>query len=604
MATQIVRRLYFYSAAFIGLQLFAWGLRSMLALLLDNFWPAALGAAEAGAERLSFSVPLLAVGLPLWAFHWVVAQRSLARPEEQYSTLRRLYCYAVLLVAALGALFAARTLLRVILGAETSAPGSTAAAAIAALLVDGAVWVYHWRVLASDRDVVERDGGQATLRRWYLVLVLAFGLGMASYSAAGLISRLLQLVLEREIGTQPGVQSAVASLIAGFALWLPHHLWGSHLLRAATPVRPSEARSTLRQVYAALVITAASVAALGAAAVLLQEVLLAAFGGSAWGDVLVDHTLAIGSLLVAVPVWLYHRGQLAQEARLSEVAARGDTARRVIGYLSSAVGLGALYFGVAGLLGTLLSLAFAPNAIGDNPWREQLSWYLAASIVSLPVYALASRSMEHLARGDAVEQRTPARRIFLYIALLFGIVVTVGGAVLFLRQLLALALDGSEAGSAAQAARYFANAAIGALIAWYHVVLLRQTGAPAPTEGTGRTIAILAQDPFGAALAAAVKRELPAADIRHVDAAALSAALSGADSLVLTLDAALDAQPAQALRAFDGRKLLLPLATGYEVVGRRERDEALLRAAVQLLRASPPAPPGDEAAAEAAPATT
>ena len=602
MATNIVRRLYFYSAAFIGLQIFAAGLRRILALLLERlFWPAAIGGGEVSAERLSFSVALLAVGLPLWAFHWLVAQRGLDRPEEQLSTLRRLYGYAVLLVAALGVLYATYILAGALLRARTYTPEDIAAA-LAALLVDGAIWVYHWRVMAADRVIVERRGGQATLRRWYMLICQAVGLSLGGYAAAGLVGTLLRIALQPGIGDVRGVRAAVASLIAGFVFWLPHHLWARRLLEAPTPLRADEARSTLRQVYAALVITITAVAALGAAALLLQTALLAAFGGASWSEIVTDHTQAIGSLLVAVPLWLYHRGQLAQEARLSEVVARGDTARRVIGYLTSAVGLGALYFGVAGLAGALLSIVLAPDAIGDA-WREPLSWYLAATIVSLPVYVLASRSMERLAHSDPVEQRTLARRIYLYIALLFGIVSTVSAAVLLIRQLLEFSLGAAEPGAAAQAGRYFAYAAIGAVVAWYHIMLLRRTAAPAAGAGAGRTIAILAPDSLGEALAASIKRELPAAEVQRLEDAAPAAALAGADTLVLTLDAALDPQLAPALQSFDGRKLLLPVGAGYEVAGVRERDDALIRSAVQLLRAAPPARPADEVTAGAAPAT-
>jgi len=595
MATNIVRRLYFYSAAFIGLQIFASGLRRILSLLLERtFWPGAINSGELSAERLSFSVALLAVGLPLWAFHWIIAQRGLERPEEQLSTLRRLYGYAVLLVAALGALFAAYTLAGVLLTAQTYSPDQIAAA-IAALVVDGAIWVYHWRVLAADRQLVERGGGQATLRRWYLLICEAAGLSLAAYAAAGLIGMLLRIGLQQPgIGNTRSIRDAVASLIVGFAFWLPHHVWGRRLLTAATPVRADEARSVLRQVYAALVITFSFIAALGAAALLLQTALLATLGGASWSEIVTQHTRAIGSLLVALPLWMYHRGQLAQQARLSQVAARNDTARRVIGYLTSAVGLAALYFGVAGLAGALLTIVLTPDGIGDA-WREPLSWYLAATIVSLPVYIAASRSMERLAHGDAVEQRTLARRVYLYIALLFGIITTVGATVLLIRQLLEASLGAAEAGAAAQAGRSFAYAAIGAAVTWYHVVLLRRTGAPAAGAGTGRTIAVLAADPLGSALLAGIKRELPAADVRRLDAAAPSAALAGADTLVLALDAALDPQLA-ALRSFDGRKLLLPFAVGYEVVGVREREDALIRSTLHMLRSAPPPKPGDEAA--------
>ena len=112
MAITIVRRLYFYAAAFIGLQMLAAGARDLLGTLLDRLIaPPSLGGADQAVFRLSASAALLLIGLLLWAIHWWVVQRGAARAEEQRSSLRRLYAYLVLLVVALSALFGLRDLL-------------------------------------------------------------------------------------------------------------------------------------------------------------------------------------------------------------------------------------------------------------------------------------------------------------------------------------------------------------------------------------------------------------------------------------------------------------------------------------------------------------
>lgn len=71
MSAIVVRRSYFYAAALLGLQLFAVGLSDLFGVLLERLLaPAVIGTPELAALRLSLSVALVLVGLPLWAIHW------------------------------------------------------------------------------------------------------------------------------------------------------------------------------------------------------------------------------------------------------------------------------------------------------------------------------------------------------------------------------------------------------------------------------------------------------------------------------------------------------------------------------------------------------
>jgi hypothetical protein len=94
------------------------------------------------------------------------------------------------------------------------------------------------------------------------------------------------------------------------------------------------------------------VARSGAATVLSAE-LLAALGGATWPAVLTEHTWVL-----AVCWWRRRCGATtstnSDDTRTSALPARGETAERVVGYLMAAVGLGALFFGLGGLLSTLL----------------------------------------------------------------------------------------------------------------------------------------------------------------------------------------------------------------------------------------------------------
>jgi hypothetical protein len=605
MAALVVRRIYVYAAAFLGLQLLAAGAGGLIAQLLEQLLEPALGRPAEDVFRLSLNVALLVVGLALWAIHWFWAQREARRTEEQHSALRRLYGYLVLLIAMLSMLVAARELLDTLFsGAAADMQGSEVAAALGNLVVAALLWGYHWRVFSADRAAVEQAGATATLRRWYLVLVQAASLGLASFGAVDLLHLLLQLGLTAPIGNTPGVGSSAAGLLAGLVAWLPHHLWGRRLIGAPTPLRADEARSTLRQVYTALVVTAAAVAALGGLAGLLYELLLAALGGAPWSSLLVEQTQALAVVLIAVPLWLYHRRQLAYEARLSGLAARGATARRVIGYLTAAVGLGALFFGLGGLVSTLLRLWLAPNALGGG-WREPLSFWLALAAVALPVYAGAALGLERLARSSSTEERTLARRIYLYAALLFGIIAAISAAVALLRLALQALLGAAEPDLAAELGRWLGYLLIGAAIAAYHATLLRRAGAARGDMGAGTSIAIIADEPLREALRAALAREAPGATLRVASTDAPDSALAALDAaaiLVAALPAAFDGPLAPAIRAFGGRRLLLASdLPGYELIGAQRGEEAIARAAARALRALLNAAPQVPAPAERTP---
>jgi len=387
LSIAVVRRLYVYATAFLGLQLTAVGSRDILSMLLERVSANAVGTPREEVQRLSLAVALLIVGGPLWGFHWYFAQKSVDRSEERYSPVRRLYGYAVLTVLMLVLLFSIQDLIGGTLRPPEFAltPGWIPRA-IASLLIYGVIWAYHWRVMAADRVVVEVADASATLRRWYLVVIQGFGLATAALAAANLISQLLRVWLVPAIGQAPPLGWMVARLMAGLAVWLPHHLWARRLVRRSGPLREDEAWSPLRQGYEAVVIILTAAAALGAAASLLRAILLAMFSGTGWISVLEDYTPAIATILVALPIWAYHRRQLTEEALLADIPARQDTARRVIWYLTAAVGLAALFFGFGGLVYALLQMLLPSNAIGAG-WSEPLSTYLALSSVALPIYA-------------------------------------------------------------------------------------------------------------------------------------------------------------------------------------------------------------------------
>lgn len=601
MTAQTVRRLYIYLAAFIGLQMLAAGAGGLCAFVGERWLGAApLGDPGGAALRMASSVALVAVGLPLWGAHWAMARRDALAPEGQRSALRRLYAYAVLLVAALGAMTGLQSGLALALEGLGRGVGSVAPVApLCGAAVSAAVWLAHWPVFAADRDLVERSGACATLRRWYLALALWASLGMLSFGAGVLIHGLLQRYAFDAPGSARQLAAPAAALVSGLALWLPHELWSRRLVRAPGPLRADELGSTLRQVFVAMVVASSTVAALAGLTALLAAALRAALGEATWAGAFAEETRAAAALAVGLPILFYEREQLVLTARLSGAEGRAGTARRLISYLVAAVSLVALYAGLGGLLGTLLRLWLGEWAVGDA-WRTPLSWYVATTAVALPVFVTVARRSEGLARGSAEEERALSRRIYLYAALLFGVVAGVVMGTRLVQLLVVAALGEAGASAAGEVGRLLGYTALGLAMAAAHGALLRRAGAARGAAGAGRTVALAAGGALGQSLEAALAHELPGATVVTLggaDSPERRAALAGADLLILPLAALGD----PALAGFAGARLVLatPLE-GATLVGARREGPALAREAARAARglfgpapqAPPPAPAG------------
>ena len=103
---QAARRLYLYAMSGITLAVIATGAVLLLQALLDGILPRTDFGDEFDNTRqgLSQAIAMLGVGIPVWAVHWWLIQRSLrpASPEreaERRSDIRAVYLTAVLVVS-------------------------------------------------------------------------------------------------------------------------------------------------------------------------------------------------------------------------------------------------------------------------------------------------------------------------------------------------------------------------------------------------------------------------------------------------------------------------------------------------------------------------
>ncbi len=164
------RRVYRYLVAAVALGALGVGLVALLGVGAGSVLP--LGGDELAGSRwwrgqLALGLTLLAVGGPLWAYHWFGAQREavLGGIEELAALPRRVFVYFVFGVAVLIGLGSLITVLFLVLKGVLEADFSIAIFQNAKLplgmaLVAGAIGVYHWLVLQEDRRALADAPGE------------------------------------------------------------------------------------------------------------------------------------------------------------------------------------------------------------------------------------------------------------------------------------------------------------------------------------------------------------------------------------------------------------------------------------------------------------
>jgi hypothetical protein len=183
--TATVRRLYVYGLSLFGLVMLALGVGSTLQLTLEAAYRALFGPFEiiAGQYRvwndaLRSSIATAVVGGGVWWWHWLRAVHGDTR-----STLRSVYLYLLAILGGAATAVVACTvalyhLLQWFFGRPQTASAldhfDVMPALLAAAVVGGGIWGYHWSVTSQEAGVAE--GRLNAARRVYFYLVSAVGL--------------------------------------------------------------------------------------------------------------------------------------------------------------------------------------------------------------------------------------------------------------------------------------------------------------------------------------------------------------------------------------------------------------------------------------------
>jgi hypothetical protein len=445
-----VRRLYFYATAFVSLEVVLWGLIG----LARSFFCGRGNAVCATTAILAQGLALILVGLPVFGFHWWMAERFARRDgEERASGVRAVFLYGALLGTLIPIVQSALSLLDrlalQIVGLSASqaiiGPNQSWSDNLIAIVMNAIVAAYFATVLRADWQSIAPKDSFTDIRRIYRHVWLIYSL---VYVVAA-VQQLLRFILNAFPGglsfqyRASGAHGIILALI-GLPLW--YIAWKT--LQSALGEQ-AERLSLLRLGVLYLLALAGVVTVLTSGGVLIDVILRAVLGEAMTMPALIQKLA--GPLSIGIPlagVWAYYGNWLGRAMAESTEAPRRAGMRRLYIYILSAIGLGATFTGLA------LLLAFVVDAaLGKIVWAEVLRPRLAAALatlsVGLPLWWLAWRPMqaEALARGDAGDhaRRSIIRKVYLYLALFVsvvgGMIVAASLLNLLLRSLLGSSVD-------------------------------------------------------------------------------------------------------------------------------------------------------------------
>ena len=503
-----LRRLYLYLVSAVSLGLLAAGLAllgtTVLLFLFND------PSAQNSRTQLAGFTAMTVVALPAWAIHFWFARRYAMRdPYERASAIRRLYIYWACLGGAIGALVALAislgyllrlfidpcgpfrevgqpcTLARAIgieqLIAETSNPSwlpASQAGWVAAVFL--AIWAFHFWIAARDGAAVGEAGASATVRRWYLYVVLLAGLLVMLNGASSLIKALWFNAVNSPLANNVDAGDAAGLFIAGLLVW------GFHARTVSQHHVADDRHSTLRAVQGFIALAVSIAIAMFGASQILYYALARALGvdnpGGAGNDILGALASPASLLVVYGTAWYLMRRRLARDAQTQE-GDRQANIRRLYTNLVSLVALGAWATGAAGLLWTLaeqVEAAIIGVTAGD--WKNPVSLWLTLLVVG------AAAWLAHWRQAPwAADRHALPRRLYVWAALLASVLAALGAGVGMLAAVLSQVFSARPAlADSANLAfgHYLAVLMVAAGVGFYHWRVLRADAAARPPKAT------------------------------------------------------------------------------------------------------------------------
>jgi hypothetical protein len=273
----------------------------------------------------------ISIGLLFWVLAWGWSTRQFERPggafPERESVLRKVYLYGILLLAVSWTVWNLGQMLYVALrsalipsqaGALWSTVQHDLAGTVAHVLGFGVVWAYHARVLKREAAAATEVGRQASIRWIYGYIVSLVGASTLAGGLAGLLSTLLDLLVQpgtthSEYWWQQQVSLYATLVVVGLPVWLVS--W----LQLQREVVASVARRSLaRRIYLFVALAATVLTLLGTCAYVLYQLLRVLLGDRWTASNTSDLLAAVSAATVAGLLLAYHLQVFRRDAALAQ----------------------------------------------------------------------------------------------------------------------------------------------------------------------------------------------------------------------------------------------------------------------------------------------
>jgi hypothetical protein len=443
-----VRRIYFYAVSCISLVAVVWAIIALARLLLDG------GIGQGQIIGLAWALAVIIVGLPIFLFHWLLAQKFAAdSPDEAQSPIRYAFLYIVMVFAAVPVLSNLYNLLDRFFIFLTGGIqpqyypyDMSVADHLVAMAIWAIVWAFVWRFTRQAGNGNPAADINLSIRRMYLLLFSLAGLIILTWGTLGLLQTLMEM-LTGSVWRTP-VANYSAQVLVGAGIWAGHWVM---LQIGFTTGQPAEERSILRKVYLYLVVFVFSILALTGGTLLLKRIFELLLGAPPTTEPLLSQlSTVVPMLVVGGLMWVYHWTVVRQDAAQSPDGPRQAAVRRIYAYVVATVGLWATLFGIGGLLTLLVELLTDPPAIGFSAYRETVALNIALTLVGTPVWWVPWQARQRWATlpatdGDpqspgSAERRSLVRKIYLYLFAFVAALVVFGSIGWFVFHLLTAVL--------------------------------------------------------------------------------------------------------------------------------------------------------------------